>query len=82
MSDLRCCLRGDLGQIGMRFSQTGDRLVALCGCSSDLVAARVGETRSLRLDLSQWSEQPDDQNGTQLRLGAGEGIRELVPLLR
>ncbi len=82
VSELRCCLRGDLGQIGLRFTQNGDRLVALCGGSSDLVAARVGETRSLRLDLSQWSAQMDEASGTQLRLGAGERIRDLVPLLR
>jgi hypothetical protein len=42
----------------------------------------VGETRSLRLDLSQWSPNSDDASGNQLSLGAGEQIKELVPLLR
>ncbi len=82
VSDLRSCQRGDLGQIGLHFAQSRDRLVSLCGGSSQLVAARVGETRSLRLDLSQWSPNSDDASGNQLSLGAGEQIKELVPLLR
>ncbi|MEB3307806.1 MAG: DNA topoisomerase (ATP-hydrolyzing) [Cyanobacteriota bacterium] len=81
MQNLRCCQRGDLGQIGLRFSQPSNQLVALCGGSPGLVAVLLSKSRSLRLDLSQWDHDGDDEAGTLISLGPGEQIRALVPLV-
>ncbi|SBO44112.1 DNA topoisomerase (ATP-hydrolyzing) subunit A [Cyanobium sp. NIES-981] len=81
VQSLRRCQRGDLGQIGIRFSQRGDALVALSSGQHPLVAVLVGDNRSAR--LSSESLAPEDANGSGLCLDlrSGESVRDLVPLL-
>ena len=82
VGELRRCQRGDLGQIGLRFEQRGDQLVDLCTGSADLVSARIGDTRSVRLATGELTAEDPSGTGLLLPLGAGDELRELVPLLR
>ena len=82
VAELRRCQRGDLGQIGLRFQQRGDQLVDLCAGSAELVAARVGEAKSVRLAAADLAVDDASGTGILLPLGASEALKELVPLLR
>jgi DNA gyrase subunit A len=82
VQSLRRCQRGDLGQIGLRFSQRGDALVAVCDDRSKVVAVLVGEGRSSRfipgnLRLEDASSAP----GEPLPMRPTETLQALVPLL-
>jgi DNA gyrase subunit A len=78
-NELRSCQRGDLGQIGLRFTQRGDQLVDLCSGDPPLVSV-LTDTRSLRLDPRQIALQPSTAPGEVLSLPPGSTVRELVPL--
>jgi DNA gyrase subunit A len=82
VAELRRCQRGDLGQIGLRFEQRGDQLVDLCEGSAELVSARVGDTKSVRLATTDLTGEDPSGTGILLPLGASDELRELVPLLR
>ena len=82
VAELRRCQRGDLGQIGLRFEQRGDQLVDLCSGAAELVAARIGASRSVRLATAELTPEDGSGTGMLLSLGANEELRELVPLLR
>ncbi len=82
VAELRRCQRGDLGQIGLRFEQRGDQLVDLCSGAAELVAARVGTSRSVRLATAELTPEDGSGSGMLLNLGADEELSELVPLLR
>ncbi len=82
VASLRSCQRGDLGQIGIRFQQRDDALVALCTGDSPLVAALVGEGRSARLAPAALElESASSGSGIQLDLRAQDTLAALVPLL-
>ncbi len=81
VAELRRCQRGDLGQIGLRFEQRGDRLVDLCAGAADLVAARIGDAKSVRLATADLAAEDPSGTGLLLPLGASDELRELVPLL-
>jgi len=77
VASLRRCQRGDLGQIGLRFQERGDQLVApLLGLRLEGGAGRSGRLRPADLPA-------EDVGGTgiQLALVGSESLRELVPLL-
>ena len=82
VSELRLCQRGDLGQIGLRFVQRADQLVDLCSGSTDLVSARISDTRNLRLATAALEADDVAATGTLLPLGANDEIQELIPLLQ
>ena len=81
VQSLRHCQRGDLGQIGLRFEQRGDRLVDLCDGSSRLVSTVVSDSRSLRLQPQQLEPQDGSGTGLQITLKPDEAIQRLIPLI-
>ena len=80
LDSLRVCERGDLGQIGLRFTQRGDELVDMCTGSAPLVAVLVGENRSSRLTPDSLELQDPNGAGLTLDLRPGETLKCLVPL--
>jgi DNA gyrase subunit A len=81
VNSLRRCQRGDLGQIGVRFSVRGDQLIDLREDHSPVVAAVLRDGRSLRLDTAELLAEDDTGSGQTLGLGGTESVAELVPLL-
>ena len=81
VNSLRRCQRGDLGQIGVRFTQRDDQLIGLREDHSPVVVAVLNEGRSLRLDTAELQAEDDTGNGQPLGLGAYKAVAELVPLL-
>jgi DNA gyrase subunit A len=79
---LRLCLRGDLGQIGLRFLARNDSLVDLRSDDTPLLGVRLGnsEVRSLRLRPLDLPREDGSGAGVQLPLAGGDEVRELVPL--
>jgi DNA gyrase subunit A len=80
LSNLRLGQRGDLGQIGLRFNQRDDALVALCSGAARLVAALVDNGRSLRLNPASLELQTTSATGLQLEVAEQRTITRLVPL--
>jgi DNA gyrase subunit A len=80
VAGLRHCQRGDLGEIGLRFSDRNDRLVDL---RSDHGGLLTVETRGgcLRLDGATLAVEDGRGAGTALDLPAGETVQRLLPLL-
>jgi DNA gyrase subunit A len=81
VNSLRRCQRGDIGQIGVRFSQRGDQLIDLREDRSPVVAALLNDGRSLRLDTAELQAEDDSGSGQVLGIGSNEAVAELVPLL-
>ncbi|MEY4297712.1 MAG: hypothetical protein RLZZ423_891 [Cyanobacteriota bacterium] len=81
VDSLRRCQRGDIGQIGLRFSQRGDQLVDLCSGQPSLLAGLLQDGRSLRLDTAELQAEDESGSGQVLKLGSNERLSELVPLL-
>jgi len=81
VNHLRRCQRGEIGQIGMRFSQRGDQLIDLREDNSPVVAAVLSDGRSLRLDAAELEAEDDTKRGQPLGLSGNEAVTELVPLL-
>ncbi|MBM5819964.1 MAG: DNA topoisomerase 4 subunit A [Cyanobacteria bacterium K_DeepCast_150m_m2_101] len=82
VNSLRRCQRGDIGQIGMRFSQRGDQLIDLREDRSAVVSAVLSDgLSSLRLDTSELQAEDDTGSGQDLGIGGHEALTELVPLL-
>ena len=82
VSSLRSCQRGDLGQIGLRLPDRGDRLVDICGVPTAVLGVRLGvsESRNLRLRPGDLVSEDWEGPGLDLPLAAGDAVRELVPL--
>jgi len=80
VESLRRCQRGDLGQIGLRFSERGDQLVDLRPGEAGLVAALCSDGRSIRLSGQSLETADDRAAGTNLSLSAGARVVELVLL--
>jgi DNA gyrase subunit A len=81
VSSLRRCQRGDIGQIGVRFSQRGDQLTDLREDRTAVVSAVLSDGRSLRLDTAELQAEDDTGSGQDLGIGGHEALAELVPLL-
>jgi DNA gyrase subunit A len=81
VNSLRRCQRGDIGQIGVRFSERGDQLIDLQEARSNVLAAVLSDGRSLRLDTAELQAEDDTGSGQALGLGGHEAVAELVPLL-
>jgi DNA gyrase subunit A len=81
VNSLRRCQRGDIGQIGVRFSERGDQLIDLQEARSNVLAAVLSDGRSLRLDIAELQAEDDTGSGQPLGLGGHEAVAELVPLL-
>jgi len=82
VGQLRPCLRGDLGQIGLQFVDRSDTLVDLAPDTAGVIGVRL-EASGFNLRLDGSCLNPEDPSGTglQLNLGNGKEIAELVPLL-
>ena len=78
---LRRCRRGDLGQIGLRFSRRDDCLVGILDHIHPVVAFVLSDGRSLRLDAAELEVEDATGCGQPLGLGGNEAVSELVPLL-
>ena len=76
-------LRGDLGQIGLRFLERGDRLVDLCAERGGVVGVRLDNTDSRNLRLRSETLEAQDCTGTGLLLSLqkGDTLQQLVPLI-
>ncbi len=81
VDSLRRCARGDLGQIGLRFSNRGDGLVDLQATDQPLAAIRLASGRSLRLAVAALNREDCGGSGISVTPGSGDSIAELVPLL-
>ena len=82
VDQLRPCLRGDLGQIGLQFSNRSDTLVDLQTDATAVVGVRLsGSSVNLRLACSELPLEDPAAIGLQLQLGSGQEISDLVPLL-
>jgi DNA gyrase subunit A len=81
VGSLRRCQRGDLGQIGLHFSQRGDQLIDLREDNSAVVAAVLSDGRSLRLDTGELQAEDDNGSGLAMGIADSEAMAELVPLL-
>ncbi|TVS05721.1 MAG: DNA topoisomerase 4 subunit A [Cyanobium sp. PLM2.Bin73] len=82
VDQLRLCRRGDLGQIGLRFSQRHDHLADLCDAEAPLVAALLSSGRSARLQPADLEGQDAGGPGVSLNLAEREDLQALVPLIR
>lgn len=80
VAGLRHCQRGDLGEIGLRFSERQDRLVDLRGDNGGLLTV---QTRGgcLRLNTGTLPIEDGRGAGTPLELPGGETVERLLPLL-
>jgi len=81
VNHLRRCQRGEIGQIGMRFSQHGDQLIDLREDNSPVVAAVLSDGRSLRLNTAELQAGDDTGSGQPLGIGGNEAVVGLVPLV-
>ena len=81
VSSLRCCQRGDIGQIGVRFQERSDQLIDLREDRSTVLAAVLSDGRSLRLNTAELQAEDDTGSGQHLGLSSNETMTELVPLL-
>jgi len=82
VDQLRPCLRGDLGQIGLQFNNRSDALVDLQGDATAVVGVRLANSPiSLRLACPELALEDPIATGLQLNLSSGQELCELVPLL-
>jgi DNA gyrase subunit A len=82
IASLRLGQRGDLGQIGLGFSQRDDQLSDLQEGAAKLVAIVLKEGRSLRLATQSLEAQECSGSGETLTLKSDEEISELIPLIQ
>jgi len=80
VGQLRLCQRGDLGQIGLRFSQRQDQLIDLCGADASLVGAVLNNGRSARLQPASLEVEDAAGTGVSIGLADAEELTALVPL--
>jgi DNA gyrase subunit A len=82
VGQLRPCLRGDLGQIGLQFVDRSDTLVDLAPDTTGVIGVRLeASSFNLRLDGSCLNPEDPSGRGLQLNLGNDKEIAELVPLV-
>jgi len=82
VSQLRTCLRGDLGQIGLQFLQRSDALIDLQAESGPILGVRLTPgDGSLRLTAADLQPEGPAAAGLQLQLPNGQSVRDLVPLI-
>ena len=82
VNQLRTCLRGDLGQIGLQFLQRSDALVDLQPEAGAIVGVRLSPgDGSLRLAAQDLQAEGPSSAGLQLSLPTGQNVQELVPLI-
>jgi DNA gyrase subunit A len=80
--ELRLCQRGDLGQIGLRFLDRGDRLVDLQGDGCAVLAVQLSgaPSRSRRLLTADLVVEGPGEPGLDLELPSGSTVLSLIPL--
>jgi DNA gyrase subunit A len=82
VAELRLCQRGDLGQIGLRFLDRGDRLVDLQGDGCAVLAVQLSgaPSRSRRLLSADLVVEGPGEPGLDLELPRGSTVLSLIPL--
>ena len=82
VSELRLCQRGDLGQIGLRFLDRGDRLVDLQGDGCAVLAVQLSgaPSRSRRLLTADLVVEGPGEPGLDLELPSDSTVLSLIPL--
>ena len=82
VDQLRPCLRGDLGQIGLQFNNRSDSLVDLQNDGAAVLGVRLANSSiNLRLNCSELPLENPASAGLQLELGSAREISDLVPLI-
>jgi hypothetical protein len=66
--------------MGVRFNERGDQLVDLCVSDHKIVSGLLSDGRSLRIDLSTITPDPEADRGHTLKFGSKDLLRGLVPL--
>jgi DNA gyrase subunit A len=82
VASLRVCQRGDMGQIGLRLQQRGDRLIDLQAADSASLSLLTEKGWSGRLDLNQLQAEDCSGLGIAIDLPPGQALQQLVPLIR
>ena len=82
VAELRLCQRGDLGQIGLRFLDRGDKLVDLQGDGCAVLAVQLSgaPSRSRRLLTADLVVEGPGEPGLDLELPSGSTVLSLIPL--
>lgn len=79
MGSLRRCQRGDLGEIGLRFSERSDQLVDLRATTTMVSVCTSGG--SMRVNTAELAVEDGRGSGTQLELPKTQAVEELIPLI-
>jgi len=79
MGSLRRCQRGDLGEIGLRFSERSDQLVDLRATTTMVSVCTSGG--SMRVNTTALAVEDGRGSGTQLELPKTQAVEELIPLI-
>ena len=79
MGSLRRCQRGDLGEIGLRFSERSDQLVDLRATTTMVSVCTSGG--SMRVNTTELAVEDGRGSGTQLELPKTQAVEELIPLI-
>ncbi|MBM5801689.1 MAG: topoisomerase IV, partial [Cyanobacteria bacterium K_DeepCast_35m_m2_023] len=82
VTELRPCLRGDLGQIGLQFSDRSDALVDLQSDADSVVGISLSNSsKNARISCAELIAQSTASAGIQLELPSGSEVSELIPLI-
>jgi hypothetical protein len=82
VSNLRLGQRGDMGQIGLRLQQRGDRVIDLQPADTTVLSLLTEKGWSARLDLSHLQAEDCSGSGVSIALPPGQTLQQLVPLIR
>jgi len=81
VSNLRLGQRGDMGQIGLRLQQRGDRVIDLQPADTAVLSLLTEKGWSARLDLSHLQAEDCSGSGVSIALPPGQTLQQLVPLI-
>jgi DNA gyrase subunit A len=80
VNSLRLCRRGDMGEIGLRFSTRNDQLVDLQAWGEGWISVEAAAGQ-LRLSCASITAEPAHGPGIELKMRAGEMVKRLIPLI-
>ena len=80
VNSLRLCRRGDMGEIGLRFSTRNDQLIDLQAYGEGWISVEAAAGQ-LRLSCDSIPAEPAHGPGIELKMRAGETVKRLIPLI-
>ena len=80
MNALRLCLRGDLGQIGIRFNDREDYLLVIHEDKASLLGLILNNGQNLRYETTNIQIETDPGSAGSLAFSQNEQLTALVPL--